>query len=107
MITDPVKVYIADPGQSEMRLGLAGDVIPEFREVCPETLDKESKRAWKGTSSTANALPLKVSLTSDTMFNKHFTQFVSSKIKDPNVGLIVLEKNIQYTPLYKLFYYLI
>ena len=93
------KIFIADPGCSEMRVGIAGDVIPQYRKAFKENSTSSSKlndeNEWTN-SIGKEKQPSKSSLKSPGKFmNDQYLNFFSNKIKDSNSSVIVIEKNVQ------------
>ena len=77
------KIYIADPGSSEMRVGFAGETIPIFRKAT----DKTKKRVTSEEPST------EIFPNQDPFMEEEFTDFFKSIIKDLSASVIILEKN--------------
>ena len=94
----PMRIYIADPGSSEMRLGLAGDVVPEYRKETvrvfqqkPDPLDP----GQGGNSHFKKSHAKSPSREPGMFMHDQYTQFLNQHIKDSVTGLVVLEKNQQ------------
>lgn len=98
MNQESLKIYIADPGSSEMRLGLAGDVVPQYRQPVPSKVNSKSNSIKKSEPSAGNSKkskPKKSSEANGSFMQKAYKDFLASKVNDSSFGMIVLEPNVQ------------
>ena len=96
----PMRIFIADAGSSEMRLGIAGDIIPQYKKIYDQDKKDSSsiiaeEKEWQSSLGKEKKIISESEKPKGRFMNPEYIKFINKNIKDSVSGIIVIEKNIQ------------